>query len=88
MDEVPEARPGIRRARELDCGKLVRVAFAGRFGDLDDGISRPVSGRADVAQPADAVVDQASWVHQYRLHRGAGSGAGGAGGGARGGRYR
>ena len=57
MDEVPEARPGIRRARELDRGQFVRVALAGRFRDLDNRIPRPVSGRADVAQPADAVVD-------------------------------
>ena len=87
MDEVPEARPRIRRARKLDRGQFVRVALAGRFGDLDDGVARPVPRRADVAQPADAVVDQAGWVHQYRLHRGAGSGAGGAGGGAGGGGY-
>ena len=87
MDQVPETRPSIGRARKLDCGKFVGVPIAWRLRDLDDGIPRPVSGRADVTQPTDAVVDQASRKHQNRLHRAAGSGAGGARGGTRGGRY-
>jgi hypothetical protein len=87
MDQVPETRPSIGRARKLDGGKFVGVTLAWRLRDPDDGIPRPVSGRADVTQPTDAVVDQASWIHQNRLHRGAGFGAGGAGGGAGGGRY-
>ena len=48
MDEVPETRPSIRRTRELDGSKFVRIALAWRLRDLDDGISRPVSGRGDV----------------------------------------
>ena len=83
MDEVPEARPGARRARELDRAELVCVAFARYFWDLDDGVPRPVARRRDVAQPTHAVVDQAGGVHQDGLHRGARPGAGGAGGGSR-----